>query len=230
MQRHLSKIPVTIVVCLLLSSSAFAQSKSQRAIRKAHIPNEPLKILEVRVAEQAINLDDSFAGDDDWLKGIRFKVKNLSTSPIVYLEIKLYIPESVTGDYPFLIPITFGQMPSASDDLNALTTVANKLLRDNDVEVAFSEEHYKSIKQVLARAGVTKAISDVELRIGMVVFDDGTAWNEGHPMRRDPNNPDRWEVVFPGPKPGSEIITKPFIHINKYSRRNGLPSSPFLRE
>lgn len=193
MQRFY-KILMTVAVCLLLNSSTIAQNQHERVIRKAAIPFEPLKVLEVIVREQVINFGDRLIADDDWLEGMRFRLKNTSGRAIVQLEVGLYIPESVTGGYPFLIPITFGPTTPAIDD-RCLSTVANKLMNGNDVEVIFTAEHYRAMKQIFARKGINKPISDIDVRLGMVVFDDCTAWYEGQRLRRDPIKPNKWNVI-----------------------------------
>ena len=224
MQRTCSQVLITIIVCLSLSSTAVAQIKSGRTITKAIIPHEPVKIIEARVGGETIDIGSKFAGDEDWLNGIRFKVKNMSGKTIEYLEINLYIPESVTDSYPFMIPVTFGKWPSASNNPN-VTMVADKLQEGNEVEVAFSEEYYKHIRQIFARTGICKPISEVELRIGMTIFDDGTAWSEGKQLRRDADNPDNW-VVFPLLNPGVKAFAQGgYTIINNNQVNNGTTGS-----
>ena len=193
MQRF-SQILITFALCLLLSSPALTQNQYERVIRKAVIPFEPVKVLEVTVREQVITFGNTFTADDDWLEGMRFKLKNTSGKPIVHLEVGLYIPESVTGSYPFLIPITFGPIPSALDD-RCLSDVANKLADGNEVEVVFTPEQYKAIRQTFASKGIDKPIFDIDVRLGMVIFDDCTAWIEGQRMRRDPKKPNKWNAI-----------------------------------
>jgi hypothetical protein len=193
MQRF-SQILITVAVCLLLSSPALAQNKYERVIRKAALPFEPVKVLEVVVREQVVTFGDTFVADDDWLEGMRFKLKNTSGKAIVRMEIGLYIPGSVTGGYPFLIPINFGPVPSAVDD-RCLSTYTNKLADGNEVEVVFTPQHYKAIRQLFASKGINKPIFDIDVRLGMVIFDDCTAWSEGQRLRRDPVKPNKWNAI-----------------------------------
>jgi hypothetical protein len=176
--------------------------------------------MEVKVGEQAIQFDNTFVADEDWLRGSKFKLKNISGKSIVYLEIELWIPASVTNGRPLIVPIRYGQMPSASSG-SSVATAPDSVLDGNEVELSVSDKIYTNAKQVLANRG-SNSISDVEVRIGMVIFDDGTAWREGHLLRRDPNNPDSWKAV-PRSKLGAGALLKGYYQLD-----NGLLDSPLL--
>ncbi|HET6671291.1 MAG TPA: hypothetical protein VFH15_13765, partial [Pyrinomonadaceae bacterium] len=48
------------------------------------------------------------------------------------------------------------------------------------------------LKRILADNGPTSGITQVRLRISMIIFADGTAWRNGFLLNRDPNNPRRY--------------------------------------
>jgi hypothetical protein len=45
---------------------------------------------------------------------------------------------------------------------------------------------------LLAEKGGSIAADHLEMAVGMIVFEDGTAWDKGQMLRRDPDNPERW--------------------------------------
>jgi hypothetical protein len=51
------------------------------------------------------------------------------------------------------------------------------------------------MRQLFARKGITKPIFDIDVRLGMVIFDDCTAWAEGHRLQLDPVKPNKWNAI-----------------------------------
>src|SRR5205085_11043113 len=133
-------------------------------------------------------------GDDDWLKGLTLKLKNKSGKSIVYLEVNIYIPETNASELPIRASISYGQIPPAQQE-GAPSTASEAILHGNHVVVSLSERDYQVYKNLLKEKRGQDTFDKVELRIGMIIFDDGTAWDKGRALRRDPNNPRRWVVV-----------------------------------
>src|ERR1700681_3762189 len=47
----------------------------------------PIEIFEPKIRDTPIALGEQFDGDNDWLKGLRFKIRNTSEKPIIWVSI-----------------------------------------------------------------------------------------------------------------------------------------------
>jgi hypothetical protein len=53
-----------------------------------------VEVLGFNLAGIPVNLDQPFRADDDWLKDLRVRVKNISEKPISHLRIIFSVPEA----------------------------------------------------------------------------------------------------------------------------------------
>ena len=222
MQRSHAQTLITIVVCLFFSSPAFA--RRERNIKLAVIPGQPVKVVEVKVGGRAVKPADTFTADNNWLKGLRLKLKNTSGRSITALQIEFIIPESVTGRNAILQPIVYGR-ESFGAGCARVSTVTKAILNGDNLEMVFSAEDYSRVRQLLADMGVNTPISDIEIRVGMTVFNDGTAWSEGHQLRRDDSRPGQWTVAR-RPRTSAGLISESFYRLNDLTAwRSSLPET-----
>src|SRR5882724_7468785 len=78
------------VLCFVASDSFAVTGQGQdRILNKRSWPNEPVKI----------KLGEKFSDDDDWFKGLKLTIQNISAKPIAYLSVNLGFlrPENETG-------------------------------------------------------------------------------------------------------------------------------------
>jgi hypothetical protein len=191
------KIASSICIIALITGLGIAQQvpdKMERIISKANIPGEPVEIIDVQVNGHSVKFGSVFPGDEEWLKNLQLKLKNRSGKSITYLEVEIEIPESVTRGLPLIIPITYGQMTSATS-VPGISTGPKPILHNDSLVMGFSGADYERTQNVLTNKGANPRIDTVEIRIGMVIFDDGTAWREGQLLHRDPNDLNKWLVM-----------------------------------
>jgi hypothetical protein len=79
-------------ICLLLPSLVMAQEAQERTIRKIKAPDEPVKIIKLKLKGIARGFRQTFIDDDNWLRELTLDIKNTSEEPIVYVEISLDFP------------------------------------------------------------------------------------------------------------------------------------------
>ena len=87
MKRSHAQALIGIVVCLFLSSPAFARLSRERDIKLIVIPGEPVKVVEVKVGGRVVKPGETFTADDNWLKKLTVKLKNTSGRTITSLQI-----------------------------------------------------------------------------------------------------------------------------------------------
>lgn len=151
-------------------------------------PNEPLEILELKVKEKSIQLDSRIKESNDWMNGLKFKVRNISGKNIVYFVVYLVFPETKSDQPIMAYRLRYGADPKTPHQPNEEKTLAP----NEETEFVISGNTYEKLKRFVERRIPLTSINVAVIDIGMVVFDDDTAWATGGFMRRDPANPLRW--------------------------------------
>ena len=111
-KHSLGASALVIMVTLLASSSAFSQDK-QRIVYWPEMPFhanaaksstsiilpqiEILEILDVTISGKSVTLGESFAADDQWLKNLTVRVKNISSTSISSVQLNLFLPQIMPG-------------------------------------------------------------------------------------------------------------------------------------
>jgi hypothetical protein len=180
---------------LWLPHLGHARGSQERVVRKKPAwPNEPAKILSIRLKEAPVELEQGFVYDDDWLKDLRIVVINTSDRPIVFISIDLEFPR----------PQESGARPPAVYDLEwgqkrvvypAAPIEETKALQPGEtVEVRLTKDEYEGLKSFLAQTGYSASINDLDILVRTVVFegDVDLKWHSGMMVARDPENPNTW--------------------------------------
>lgn len=204
--HHFSHRSIIISLCLLLPALCYGQGNRERGIEKLFQPKEPVEIVDTQVStlqggKQSVKFGNKFSGSEDWLKGITFKVKNKSGKSIVYMEVYVYIPapDTTPKEHDVMMPVSYGRMPLLPGDF-ADTPAPNPVANDKEVALILSDRSYEAYKGVVIEKHGRASFDNVKVRVGMIVFEDGTAWKNGHILRQDPDNPRNWKVIdLPNP-------------------------------
>jgi hypothetical protein len=212
---------ITISFMLLLFCAVSAAAPKNRIIKRASLPDEPVEITEIKVKEAKVNFWEKFAGDDDWLSGITFTVKNTSGKNISHVA--LLIEQPISESFSLTIPIGEGQFSPLSE--NAVGPVIARA--GETVEIRLSDERYKGFMHSVPLEFKFDPITEVKVHIERVVFTDGSMWYKGMLHYRDPNNSKRW---LPAPGEKERFLEK--MHARKKTSVSLLrrPSSSALIE
>jgi hypothetical protein len=149
--------------------------------------NEPLRIVEVIAGNKSVKLGEKFHGDDDWIKNASIRVKNVSDKPIIYIEIDFNFPETKTSGNEMSYRLKLGHRPGAHDKNQPL-----QLKNGDETVLTLDGERYDQLVKFLEKRHPISGIRKATIRIGFVIFADGTGWSGGLFHRRDPNNPNRY--------------------------------------
>lgn len=192
--NHLRALLAASLVCACFPSApAAAQEQRGRVIQRIAFPDEPVDELEVEVGGRPVKLNSVFKAGQGWLKGLKVKAKNVSDRPIVFAEVYLNVPRLGTMEYPFGIPLRYGQPPS----LEPTQPSEHKPVPPGKVfKLSLSDQVFQTTTNFLAEHQVTE-VFEVKMARLMIVFDDGTAWNDGSRLHRDPSHPYRWVPDVP---------------------------------
>lgn len=157
--------------------------------------NPPIVVIDREVHGKKFDGRQDIAGPD-WLEGLAFTVKNISPKNIKRIYINIAIPkqgsmEHMAGfGYPFpqgeVIRTEKGGLAFGKPSMTILEPGATVKLR--------ASPGMLRILDVIKEQGVTD-ITEVEMAIREVVFEDGTGWLTGVPTVEDPTRPGSMIIV-----------------------------------
>ena len=94
--QRLTHKAFVLLVLAATSGSIRSQELKDRELRPAFDFNTiqmPLEIVSIRLNGKDVQPGEKIKGDDDWLQGLSFRLKNISDRPIAYLDIGLQFPQ-----------------------------------------------------------------------------------------------------------------------------------------
>ncbi len=133
-----------------------------------------LEVIEIKVADKPVVLGQAFDANEDWLKTLSVKVKNVSGKPISLVRTSFNLPEAKNEKGTMGFSLIYGEEFSNSDTDNKPQKV---IFPGQEVILARNEirQHLEAITQ---RSGKTD-FSKVLIGLTMVKFEDGTTWSSG---------------------------------------------------
>jgi hypothetical protein len=185
-------------------AEATNQGQERLVVNKSR-SDAPVKITLVKTKKRVIEDNKKFSDDDDWLQGLALRVVNRSDKTVTYVGIQLIFrrTEDQESGLPVAWPLNYGFNPF---DLNPGDSFpppeVAPILAGADSELRLSEAEYEEVKKSLAEIGFPASRKRIELDIIVIGFSDGTAWNNGHMFRRDPNS-------LGGPLKGWRLLDEP---------------------
>ncbi len=196
---------VVVVTVLLLDSIGHARkSPAQNGEKSLDIQrhaNEPLELLDFKVSEQSHkdrikvkhrNGDEGregldrveFQDADDWFKRVRVRLRNVSGKPIIGLEAYLYfrLPDT---ELRFRVRLSAQTEPRQTQPLDP----------GAETELSVTDQSWARTASILTQYGKDANLAAVTLSVETVGFSDGSQWDMGRLLRRDPENPSKWTPV-----------------------------------
>jgi hypothetical protein len=180
------------LACTLISAPIQATQEKSRRLVKLTVPNEPVEIVKVTLDRRPLGLDEAFMGDDEWVKGLIFTVRNTSSKPIAYIGIAVDIPLTGLPAPAGRIDVTYGGNPFVPGDHRG---ELKNVQPDQSVEIGFDVTTFTGMKQYVEKQGGSMVTDKVTFIIEQIIFDDDSGWRQGQPMCRDPKNPMNWKTI-----------------------------------
>ncbi len=189
---------LSLLATLLLSTAGAHAQVKDRLIEQTTTPGGPLpvpvEILSIKVGDQQVQVSQTFAAADDWMKGMELTFRNTSDKPIVLLAIQLRFP-SPDGT-PVAFPVFYGSPQSLSSPEETARLAQTQAIKPGETAtLTFAERQYDSMMAVLAKRGWELPFDKLTIKVNTVVFADDTSWRYGYQHRRDANDPLMWRVV-----------------------------------
>jgi hypothetical protein len=148
---------------------SFYNSKMTRTSPDTHFTDriEEIEIEAITVEDQPVIIGKPFAASDDWLKNIRFRVKNVSDKPLKQVQITLIPSEILHGP----------QIPYICTECSR---AENPTVIQSGAEVELTIPAgglYAWVRSVIVdRGSALPDMNDVQVLTAIVTRADGTVW------------------------------------------------------
>ena len=169
-----------------LDANAF-QQRDRLVVTRAW-PIEPVKIVGIKTKNKPkIERGKPFREADDWLDGLTLTLANSYDKTITAVTIALVFTQDGDTSPPLSWDLNFGPSPNSAEYLRRDPAKVIKI--GQTVELGVSKEEYERLKEDLKRAGNTRGITQVEIEVREVGFENGSVVQEGKLYLQDPAYP-----------------------------------------
>lgn len=187
---------------------AFVSAQSEvRLVHEQRWRNQPVEVKRINVKGQRVEFQRGFSGVEDWLEGFAVEITNTSHQAIHYIDASLVFPRDERGlpRYPANDVLRYGTFPKASEPV--LGSQQNEAVLAPGQSTVLTLKDYPRMLRLLEYAGHPKNVPSVTLRMGRVLFADGTMFSSGEILRRDANNPKNWIVESEVKQTAKQLIS-----------------------
>jgi hypothetical protein len=133
---------------------------------------EALAIIGIFLDKKSVTMGQPFTAADDWLKGFKMRVKNISGKTIVRASFDFSFPEARNGD------AVLGSRLMLSDDNDFKSPAGEQkaILPGGEFELTYTERRREFERRWVAETTGVVSITCVLLNGAVVKFEDGSYW------------------------------------------------------
>lgn len=176
------------------AKSANQEREQERAVDKATLPREPVRITGLKNKKKKFKFREKFQDDDEWVSGFTVTILNNSKKNITYLNVNLTFtrPENdeTSAEPPLTYDLRFNPDPFFPE--YALRDKSKVIKPGETFELVLPDEDYGHLKRILKEVKYPAGAKKIELMIRRVGFEDGTVWSGGSVFHPDPNKPGKF--------------------------------------
>jgi hypothetical protein len=190
--RFLSALVITVFA---IFASVSAQELRDRELKPAFdftTIQMPVEIVSIRLNGKAIQPGQKIRGDDDWLQGLSFTLKNISDKAIAYVAVSLRFtkPRRAVG-----FTLSYGVDRSRGEPRQAWSPPS--LQPGQRVDLTLTKERYPNFLYILSFGGDMPSLDVVPYLIERVSFDDDpdVIWEGGYLKRRNPASIGKFHII-----------------------------------
>jgi hypothetical protein len=186
---------LAMLFILVTSGLSFAQQLRDRELRPAFDFTNiqmPVEILSIKLNGKEIQQGEKIMGDDDWLQGLSFTLKNISDKPIAYIEVGL----EFSRPRGFVVySLNYGVDYSRGESRRESSPPA--IQPGQTLNLVLRKEKYPIFLSVLAQGGASRSFDTVSYSLNRVSFEGepDVIWSGGNLRRRDSSEFDGFNVI-----------------------------------
>ena len=182
------KVRLTLILSLLViaSVSIHAQEIRERQITPAEdlaTMQSPVEIVSIKLNGKEILPGEKIEGNDNWLQGIVFTVKNVSDQPISYVNLGFKFP--LPNGFVVVCVLNYG--PDSSRGEVRRTSSPPVIQPGQTIDLVLTKDRYKMLQHVLAQANAPSSFDTAPYFIERVSFENqpDVIWHYGYLCRRN---------------------------------------------
>lgn len=209
--KNFSVLMLAIASAILLPVFVTAQQTEPRLIQLKTHRDQPVEMTSIRTKDLNVLPMQAVRANSDWLNGMTLTFKNVSDKPIAYVSVLIGAYYEQTGgrmkkdgeDVQAGIQLNYGAEPPRTGE--ASQSLSPPLMPGETASVTFSEKARNDLDSLLRDGDASTDLTEISIRFYEVFFegDSDTMWQTGSRLKRDANNPRRWNRVSDAKKVGS---------------------------
>lgn len=184
-----------VLFILAASGTAFAQDVRDRELKLAYDYSKmqmPIEILSIKLNGKEVQPGEKIKGDDNWLRGLSFTLKNISDKPIAYIDIGLRFPHP----RGFVVySLNYGVDYSRGESRREYSPPP--IQPGETLNLVLTRERYKVFQSILAQGGASSSFDTAPYYIERICFENepDVIWAGGNLLRRDSHEFTKFNVV-----------------------------------
>lgn len=184
-----------VLLMLVASGTAFAQQLRNRELTPAYDFTKvqmPVEIVSIKLNGKDVRPGEKIEGDDNWLQGLSFTLRNVSDKPIAYVSIALQFPQP-RGYVAY--SLNYGVDFSRGEPRREYSPPP--IQPGETLSLVLTKEKYQSFLRILAQGGASSSFDTAPYYIERICFesDPDIIWEGGNLKRRDPNQSAKFNVI-----------------------------------
>jgi hypothetical protein len=189
--------PRAFVFLLLAAASGAirAQEMRNRELRPAFdftMIQTPVEIVSIKLNGKDVQPGEKIKGNDDWLKGLSFTLKNVSDKPIAYIDVGLQFPQPrgfVVYSLNYGVDFSRGEARTESSP--------PAIQPGESLDLVLTNERYQVFLNILDQGGASSSFETAPYFIEKVCFanEPDVIWQGGFLKRRDPNQVAKFDII-----------------------------------
>lgn len=194
--------PRSIVAAVICSFAILAPASAQVVRERELKPaidfttiQMPVEIVAIKLNQKEVMPGEKIKGDDDWLKGASFTVKNISDKPIAYVAIGLRFEPPPGAARLVVFTLSYGVDYSRGVPRSGSSPLP--VQPDQTVDLVLTDERYPNFLQILSIGGMPRGFDVVPYYVERVSFEDepNIIWEGGYLKRKNPAFIGRFDII-----------------------------------
>jgi len=203
------------IMGVLFHSLGQASQDAEKTLNIERYPDEPLELVDLKIGQNSVKsgikakfkdnrsqvgLDDvKFRERDDWSRNVKIRLRNISDRPIYGLSASLFF-EHYSPRIAFEVRLKRAQ----ERDLKK-----QPLQPGDEIDLQVTDNSFNETMTMIRQYGLNPNELVVVLAVDGVSFTEDFGWRKGRFIRRDPDNPQKWDAVDKPAPPGASRLEKP---------------------
>jgi hypothetical protein len=196
--RPFAHLALVLSIVAAASISIQAQEGSERQLIPAYdfaTIQMPVEIVSIRLNGKDILPGEKIKGNDKWLQGVSFTLKNISDQPIAYVNIGFKFPLPAQNGFIVVIVLTYGSDLSHGEPRTEFSPPA--LQPGQTLDLVLTKDRYETFLHVLAQGNASSSFDTAPYYIERVCFENqpDVIWQGGFLKRRNATDIGRFDVI-----------------------------------